>query len=802
MAQQFDPAVELQLPVLGITSAANAARLEKHLRTAPGVLAATVDLASARASVAMGDGATDAATLAEWVAQAGFDVPTERRTFRVEGMSCSACSARVERALRRERAVVDVDVNLALERATVTSLPGAVPVDSLTAHAGEAGYGLALASAEPFDAAPDLDAERQLDAQRRVVVTSAILTLPLLVGMAFQALGYDDIHLMPAGEVLLATPIQFIIGARFYRAAFKALRDGGANMDVLVVIGTTAAYFYSWYLLLQLGEAADGALYFEASAAIITLVLVGKHLEARAKRATSSAIRQLMALRPATARRRQADGTIAEVPVSAVATGDVVIVRPGERVPVDGEVVVGSSDVDESLLTGESAPASKHPGDAVTGGTVNATGYLEVRATTVGGASALARIVRLVEEAQQGKARVQRLVDRISRIFVPIVVAVAALAFLVWLAAAGSFEAALIAAVSVLVIACPCALGLATPTAIMAGTGAAARAGILVKDIDTLERAPALTTVVFDKTGTLTAGRPVVTEIAAVRGSEEDMLRAAAGVQRHSEHPLALATLACAEARQIDIASASDFRNHVGLGVSGSVDGRSVRIGSREFVGEFVGHPIEDAAQSAIGEAGQTVVWVADHEGLLGTLSFLDPPRPEAAAAVAELKALGIRSVLLSGDAAAVAERLAAETGIAEAKGGVRPDQKAAAIQRRIAAGERVAMVGDGVNDAPALAAADVGIAMGSGTDIAMASAAITLMRPDPLLIPAAIAASRATFRKIKQNLFWAFVYNVVGIPAAALGYLSPTLAGAAMAFSSVCVVANSLLLRKWQPGM
>ena len=500
-----------------------------------------------------------------------------------------------------------------------------------------------------------------------------------------------------------------------------------------------------------------------------------------------------MALRPATARRREADGAIVAMPVAKVATGDVVVIRPGERVPVDGEVTVGDSDVDESLLTGESVPVRKRPGDTLTGGSVNTSGYLEARATTLGKASTLARIVRLVEDAQGGKAHVQRLVDRISRVFVPIVVVVAAVAFVAWLAAAGSFEAALIAAVSVLVIACPCALGLATPTAIMAGTGAAARAGILVKDVDALERAQALTTAVFDKTGTLTAGRPRVVRAVAVRGSEEALLGLAASVQQHSEHPLAAATLAHARARGIDIDAASNFRNHVGLGVSGTIAGRRVRIGNREFVG--------NARELALDETEQTVVWVADDEGLLGALAFADPPRPEAAAAVARLQAQGIRPVLLSGDAAPLVQRLATETGIADAKGGLRPEQKAAAIRHRMDAGERVAMVGDGINDAPALAAADVGIAMGSGTDIAMATAAITLMRPDPLLVPAAIAASKATFRKIKQNLFWAFVYNVVGIPAAAFGYLSPTLAGAAMALSSVCVVANSLLLRKWRPA-
>ena len=567
-------------------------------------------------------------------------------------------------------------------------------------------------------------------------------------------------------------------------------------MDVLVVMGTTAAYAYSWYLLLTLGPAADGQLYFEASAVIITLVLLGKYLESRAKRATTSAIRQLMDLRPPTASVRRPDGSEEAVPVARVVVGDVVVVRPGERVPVDGEVVSGTSEVDESLLTGESVPVAKAIGDGVTGGAVNTVGYLEVCTTAVGEDSTLARIIRLVEAAQSGKARVQRLVDRVSRVFVPIVVGIAVVTCVAWLAVTGSFEPSLIAAVSVLVIACPCALGLATPTAIMTGTGAAARAGILIKDVDTLERAPALSTVVFDKTGTLTVGRPRVTEVRVVRGTEDEFLALAAAVQGPSEHPLAKAVVNHARGRGIEPVPATDFRNHVGRGVSGRVDGVEIRAGNREFVlGEGTPPHLEWGSRE-----GGTVVWVSEEDGVRGALLCKDTLRPEASAAVDRLKTMGVRPVILSGDAASVVWPLASEIGVEEAHARVLPDEKAAFVRKRVAAGERVAMVGDGINDAPALAAADVGFAIGTGTDVAMETAGITLMRPVPTLIPAALTASRATFRKIKQNLFWAFVYNVIGIPAAALGFLSPTLAGAAMAFSSVCVVSNSLLLKRWKP--
>ena len=801
--------LELHLPVKGLRDAAGASALEAALARAPGVRQAAADVAARRVAVAMDERDATALALTDAVAEAGFEVETEQRMFPVEGMHCANCVARVEKTLAEAPGVLGVDVNLALEKATVTAFSGALAPRSLAERLDRAGYVLRLAPAVPQAREQQAaQAQQRLDGERRLVATSALLTLPMVVGMVFQAFGYDDIHLMPAAEVLLATPIQFLIGARFYRGAWQALRARAPNMDVLVALGTSAAYCYSWYLLLALGEAAQGALYFEASAVIITLVLVGKHLESRAKRATTDAIRKLMELRPARARLRRPGGDV-EVPVDEVAVGDVALVRPGERVPVDGEVVDGASEVDESLLTGESLPVPKRVGDRVTGGGVNTVGHLEVRATAVGEDSTLARIARLVEDAQSGKARVQRLVDRVSGVFVPVVIAIAIVTFVAWQFATGNFEAALIASVSVLVIACPCALGLATPTAIMTGTGAAARAGILIRDVDTLERAPRITAVVFDKTGTLTAGRPQATAVVPLRdgrpsaaaaaaaadtaADEADLLRIAASVQQTSEHPLAQAVLAAAQARGIAPMPVADFRNHVGLGVSGRVDGEDVRIGNAAFVRE--------AASAKLDLGAQTVSWVAVGNTLRGALAFADAPRAGAGQAVERLRAMDIRVVVLSGDAPEVVRRLADDLGIDDARGGVRPQDKAAVVRELAAAGECVAMVGDGVNDAPALAAADVGIAVGGGTDIAMETAGVTLMRPDPTLVAGAVVAARVTFRKIKQNLFWAFVYNVLGLPAAALGYLSPALAGAAMAFSSVCVVANSLLLRRWKPA-
>lgn len=808
----------LDIEVEGMTCAACVARLERVLGNAPGVVEVHVNLALARAAVSLDESEADAAQIAEVVARAGFSATTDQTTYAVEGMTCAACAARVEKAIREEPGVVDAEVNLALERATVTTLSGTVAGETLAERVATAGYRLVVDAGDEGGERERAEREsRRIDSERRVVVAAALMTLPMVVGMIFQAFGIEELHLMPAGEVLLATPIQFILGARFYRGAFNALRGGGANMDVLVALGTSAAYFYSWYLLTVLGEAADGQLYFEASAVIITLVLLGKHLENRARRATTSAIRELMDLRPTLARVRNAGGEEVEKPLAEVARGDIVLIRPGERVAVDGEVVAGLSEVDESVISGESMPVPKAPGDEVTGGAVNTHGYLEVRATNVGEESTLSRIIRMVEDAQRGKAALQRLVDRISGIFVPVVVGLSALTFLGWVLVTGNAGAAFIAAVSVLVIACPCALGLATPTAIMTGTGAAARRGILFRDIDALERAHAVDTVIFDKTGTLTEGRARVEGFAVLDGGpnagfrregtlpspsadrrtatearERELLRVVVGVQRLSEHPLAAAIVRHADEQGVTPAPATNFRNAVGEGVEAQVDGHFVRVGNRDF--SLAG---AKAPPTPFDPATHTLVWAADERGPLGAFAIADPLRQQSAQAVARLKAIGVEPLLLSGDAPAIVRRIADEVGITEAKGEVKPEGKANEVISRQDQGKCVAMIGDGINDAPALAAADVGVAIGAGTDVAMETAAVTLMRSDPRLVPEAIAASRATVRKIRQNLFWAFIYNIIGIPAAMLGYLSPTLAGAAMALSSACVTGNSLLLRR-----
>ena len=799
------PLARVDLPVRGMTCGACAIRLEKALGLVPGVDSAAVNFAIERADVRFDPARLAAPAIADAIARAGFEVPTENFSFPIEGMTCSACSTRVEKALRQVPGVIEANVNLAIERADVRGLAGVTRLTELAEAVTKAGYGARIESPAASQAQAEEEHRQRDEAQLRrellILLISAAFAMPLMAQMVAMWL---DLHWhLPAPiELLLATPVQFVIGARFYRSAWKALKARSGNMDVLVVMGTTSAYAYSVYLLLSLGQVeATGKLYFEASVIIITLVLLGKFLESRAKRGTTAAIRQLMDLRPQTARLHRPDGTEQVVPISEVRTGDLVLVRPGERIPVDGEVVTGRSELDESLITGESLPVDKQPGSKVTGGAINGTGLLEVRATAVGADSTLARIIRLVENAQGGKAPVQRLVDRISEIFVPIVVTLAVITFAVTFGVSGEFERSLISAVAVLVIACPCALGLATPTAIMTGTGAAARAGILIKDVESLERAHRLDTIVFDKTGTLTVGRPTIVGTATLKGTEEELLQLAASVQHGSEHPLAHAMLSAAEERQLPRTPVTDFRSHTGRGVSGSVNGREIYIGNTRLLEEH-GINAGDAAKrvSDWEKKGRTAVFVADRDGVLGVLAVADPLRPEALEAVVTLRNMGVRTVMLSGDAELVAAEIGRQVGIDDARGGVRPEGKAEAVQELRSSGRVVGMLGDGINDAPALAAADVGIAMGTGTDIAMETAGITLMRPDPRLVAGSIQASRATFRKIKQNLFWAFIYNIVGIPLAAFGFLSPALAGAAMAMSSVSVVTNSLLLRRWRP--
>ena len=610
-------------------------------------------------------------------------------------------------------------------------------------------------------------------------------------------------HWMLPGWVqwALATPVQFLLGARFYRAAWKALKAGAGNMDLLVAIGTSAAYGLSVYQILK-GRPAD-TLYFEASAVVITLVLLGKWLEARAKRQTTAAIRALQALRPEIARVRRS-GEDREVSLGQVAIGDLVVIRPGERIPVDSKVIEGRSHVDESLITGESMPVAKEINSRLTGGAVNGEGLLVAETLAVGAESTLSRVIRMVESAQAKKAPIQKLVDRVSAVFVPVVLVIALATLLGWGLVSGDWEAAILHAVAVLVIACPCALGLATPTAIMSGTGVAARHGILIKDAEALEMGHQVDTVIFDKTGTLTAGQPELITLKAFVGDESANLAIAAALQSGSEHPLARAVMAAAARKELIPAQVTDFRALPGRGLEGVVSGRRLVLGSTRLMIEL-GLPETLLLQhsSALEAQGRTISWLADTAQatrLIALLAFGDPLKPTARFAVDVLRRQGIRTVMLTGDNWGSARLVGQQLGLDQVRAEVLPAAKAHEVQMLKEQGGRVAMVGDGINDAPALATADVGIAMATGTDVAMHTAGITLMRGDPALVSAALQISRKTYGKIRQNLFWAFLYNVAGIPLAAFGLLSPMVAGAAMALSSVSVVANALTLARWRP--
>jgi len=713
----------------------------------------------------------------------------QQTNLAIDGMTCGACATRLEKVLARAPGVETASVNYATEKAHVNFDSGITGIDELITAASRAGFSASLPE-------PTANTEEPSNTREAFWLSvSIVLTIPLVAQMLPMWLGLS-FHLPPWLEFALATPVQFIVGARFYKSALQTLRAGSANMDVLVVLGTTTAWLYSCWLMISLGNNAVGQLYFEASAVIITLVLVGKYLETLAKRGTTSAIRRLMELRPETAR-IESDNGIIEVRIADVATDDRVVIRPGERIPIDGVILNGISEIDESLITGESLPVTRKAGDHVTGGSINGSGLLTVRATAVGQDSTLNKIIELVENAQAGKAPVQRLVDRISSIFVPAVVVIALLCFGLQLFTGNGLETALISAVSVLVIACPCALGLATPAAIMTGTGTAARHGILIRDVEALENAHKTDEVVFDKTGTLTEGQPAISNIELLSDSysKEHLLQLAASVQQGSEHPLAKALVDDAIAQHIQLLDVDDFQSHTGLGVSGKVATHNIRIGSRRYIG------IEESPSFHEHE-GRSVVWIEIDGSIVASVVISDKLRPESLSAVNKLQALGIKTMLLSGDSEEVARHVGEQLGVDDIRGGVRPEQKAGVIESLQSDGRKVAMIGDGINDAPALATADVGMAMGSGTDVAMETAGITLMRPDPRLVAAAISISRATWTKIRQNLFWAFVYNLVGIPFAAMGYLSPALAGAAMAMSSLSVVTNALLLKRWTPDL
>jgi len=786
-----DQRSHVRLPITGMTCATCAGRVEKALEALPGVDAA-VNLAAEQADIRFDAARTAPAHLVAAIEHAGYGVRSERGMLAIHGMTCATCAGRVEKALATVPGVRRAEVNLATGQAAVEGPSGLLHPAALIEAVQDAGYDaewLTGGGAQQH-AAEQADATRQ----RRLLLQAAIaaaLSLPLMLPMA-------GIPVPFWLQLTLATPVQFVIGARFYVAGWKALRAGTGNMDLLVALGTSAAFADSVFL----GVTGAPHGYFDAAAVVITLVLLGRWLEARTRRATGAAIRALLALRPETARVEREGGEIV-LPVAAVGEGDIVVIRPGERFPTDGRVLTGESQADESLLTGESIPVEKQPGDRITGGAINGSGLLRVATTAVGEDSTLARIIALVEGAQSRKAPVQRLVDRVAAVFVPVVVVCAVAAWLGWWVLTGDPAAGILPAVAVLVIACPCALGLATPAALMAGTGAAARAGILIRDAAALDRARTLDTVVWDKTGTLTEGRPEVTDVLVTPGfaSADRLLAVAAAAQTGSEHPLAHAILA--RAAGLALPRLDAFQSVPGLGLAATVDGQAIVIGNRALMRRHGVPLLLDADAAALEARGRTVMFVAEaapRARLLGAVAVMDPVRPSAAAAIRRLHAMGIRTVLLTGDNRATAQAVAAAVGIEDVRSEVLPGAKAAAIAALQGEGHCVAMVGDGVNDAPALAQADLGIAMGGGADAAMQAAGITLLRADPALVPDAIGISRATQRKIRQNLGWAFAYNAAGIPLAGLGLLSPVIAGAAMAFSSVSVVSNALLLRRWHP--
>jgi Cu+-exporting ATPase len=796
---------ETTLQIAGMTCAACAVRIEKGLKKIDGVEDASVNFALEKSKVTFDPSRSNVNQLKEKVESLGYKVVTEKAEFDVTGMTCAACANRIEKRLNKVNGVQLATVNFALESASVEYNPGEVSIADMKEAIKKLGYQLEQkqeAAGEKVD-----HRQKEIEKQTGKFIFSSILSIPLLWAMVshFEFTSFiwlPEMFMNPWVQLALATPVQFLVGGQFYVGAYKALRNKSANMDVLVALGTSAAYFYSIYLSIQtIGSDAHMAeLYFETSAVLITLIILGKLFEAKAKGRSSEAIKKLMGMQAKTATVFR-DGQELNVPIEDVITGDIVYVKPGEKVPVDGEIIEGRSALDESMITGESIPVDKTAGDLVIGSTINKNGFLKIKATKVGKDTALAQIIKVVEEAQGSKAPIQRLADVISGIFVPIVVALAIVTFLVWyfVVSPGEFAAALEKLIAVLVIACPCALGLATSTSIMAGSGRAAEYGILFKGGEHLETTHRLDTVILDKTGTVTNGKPVLTDVILSNGfEEEEFLKLVGSAEKNSEHPLAEAIVEGIKEKGIELGSSEHFEAIPGFGIQSNVEGKSLLIGTRRLMEK---NNIDAAdifsEMEDLEKQGKTAMLVAIDHQFAGVIAVADTIKVTSQKAIERLKMMGLEVVMITGDNKQTAQAIAKEAGIDHVIAEVLPEGKAEEVKKLQNAGKKVAMVGDGINDAPALAAADIGMAIGTGTDIAMEAADITLIRGDLTSIADAIYMSKMTIRNIKQNLFWAFGYNALGVPIAALGFLAPWLAGAAMAFSSVSVVLNALRLQR-----
>jgi Cu+-exporting ATPase len=800
-----DKQKEATLQITGMTCAACSNRIEKGLKKIEGVKEANVNLALERSTVIFDPSKTSPQAFEEKIEKLGYGVVSEKAEFAITGMTCAACSTRIEKGLNKLEGVTKASVNLALETASVEYSPSQIAPQDITQRVEKLGYGAKLKSEEKEE--EQSYREKELSKQKGKFWFSFILSVPLLWAMVshFTFTSFIPLpHMLmnPWVQLALATPVQFVVGKQFYVGAFKALRNKSANMDVLVALGTSAAYFYSLYSSLKsLGSPAHTAqLYYETSAILITLILLGKLFEANAKGRSSEAIKKMMGLQAKTAVVIR-DGAEVEIPVEEVQKGEVIFIKPGEKVPVDGEIIEGQSALDESMLTGESVPVDKNIGDKVIGSTLNKNGFLKIKATNVGRETALAQIIKVVEEAQGSKAPIQRLADYISGIFVPIVVGIALLTFFVWYIwiAPGEFAPALEKLIAVLVIACPCALGLATPTSIMAGSGRAAEFGILFKGGEHLEATHKIDTILLDKTGTVTNGTPELTDVRIAQGYEEnDLLQLVASAERLSEHPLAQALVAGIKNKGIKIQDPLSFEAIPGYGVKATVQERELLVGTRKLMNQHkvnIDTALEEMTN--LEREGKTAMLVALDGKYAGMLAVADTIKATSKEAVSRLKEMGLEVMMITGDNRQTAQAIAMQAGIEHVIAEVLPEGKAEEVKKLQQQGKKVAMVGDGINDAPALALADIGMAIGTGTDVAMEAADITLMRGDLMSIADAIEMSRKTISNIKKNLFWAMGYNTLGIPIAAVGLLAPWVAGAAMAFSSVSVVLNALRLQR-----